>query len=82
MIIPDQRLSGDDTIIDKDGSLVVIRPITLSICRCRECKDACKTLSEPKYSLCCFCNNDCSQKADPNNSLSEWLGPFTGPRKK
>ena len=73
-----QILSPEDKVIDKDGHLAVIRPITFYLCRCRECKDACKALSE--VPLCVHCNNNCTQKADPEKYYSEWLGPFTGPR--
>lgn len=79
MILPEQTLSSEDKVIVKDGHLAVIRPITFYLCRCRECKDACKVLTEAP--LCVRCNNGCSQRADPEKYSSKWLGRFTGPRR-
>jgi len=51
MIILEKSLDPDDEIIEKKGHLVVVRPITFYLCRCRECKDTCTNLTGLPNSL-------------------------------
>jgi hypothetical protein len=100
MILHDEKLKSNDKIFEKDGHLVITRPITFYLCRCRECSDACSNLvgipdslgDQPLIGyakmvfqtgspLCSLCNNNCSQRKDPNDYFSQWIGPHTGPRK-
>ena len=87
MRLPDELMKlkrGDDGGIVTsavDGTLLVYRTVELRVCRCRECNDTCEWLAERPHTLCVTCHNNHSQKADPNNSFSEWLGPLVGPRR-
>jgi len=81
MIVGDDQMNlKDDDVIDRSvpGVLQVKRIITLNVCRCRQCDDKCSRLAEPPHLLCVHCNNNHSQREDPNNSLSKYLGPIRG----
>jgi len=73
---------SDEIILKPTGDLVVRRVIELRICRCRQCEDKCLRLASPSYVLCVNCHNNHSQKADPDDFHSEWLGAFSGPRQE
>lgn len=83
MILNDHHmlLQPNDDIISVDGALVVRRMIELRVCRCRECDDTCTYLASLPYLLCVHCNNNHSQRADPDKWSSDYLGPVTGPRR-
>ena len=74
----DYRLQEDDNVKMIDGKLIVERTVLLNLCRCRECSDSCERLSPFGYVLCTICNNNHSQKEDPHNFSSPWLGPHVG----
>lgn len=79
MIIRDEdmMLRPDDAIKKADwGGLVIERTIQLSVCRCRECEDACQALAGVPHLLCVHCNNHHTQLVN-----GEYKGPFLGPRR-
>lgn len=73
----DMELREGDVIKGADwGGLVVERTIQLTVCRCRQCEDACDTLAEVPHLLCVHCNNHHTQ-----NVNGEYKGPYLGPRR-
>lgn len=77
MIISDMFLSHDDEINESAwGGLVVDRLVQFTVCRCRQCEDACEMLGEVPHTLCIRCNNHHSQVEN-----GVYKGPLTGPRR-
>ena len=70
------QLNLDDEPRFVGDMLVVDRTIQLNLCRCRECKDTCRNLSNSPHVICARCNNNHTQYEGPN-----YVGPYVGSRR-